>query len=145
MWDKLKKTGQFPHVARWHDFIGGQPPMCDVAQQYNTKRKRVVPPPKDAASTGPSAPAAGGEASHAKRLFRMCSSSQLSRLANLARQADSCTSLNSKAARHLATFLIHPRLASCWVGLQHLVALNALTTVVPCRHGLLRHRPARCR
>ena len=37
MWDKLKKTGKFPHVARWHEFIGTQTPMQDVAQQYDTK------------------------------------------------------------------------------------------------------------
>lgn len=59
VWDKLKQGPKFQHVKRWHDFIGGQQPMCDVAQQHNVKRRRVVPP-KDASTTGQGAPAAGG-------------------------------------------------------------------------------------
>ena len=61
MWDKLRRTGKFLHLARWHDFIGTQTPMQEVAQQYDTKRKRPVPA-KEAAASGSTAAATGGTA-----------------------------------------------------------------------------------
>jgi hypothetical protein len=32
-WDKLKKSGNFPHIARWYDFCDAQPPLRQAAEK----------------------------------------------------------------------------------------------------------------
>jgi hypothetical protein len=49
-WDKLKKSGNFPHIARWYDFCDAQPPLRQAAEKYG--RKRRVEVMKEKADTG---------------------------------------------------------------------------------------------
>ena len=42
-WDKLMLSGNFPHLARWYDFLCGLPELQDVAEQYGPKRRKTTP------------------------------------------------------------------------------------------------------
>lgn len=40
-WDKLKKSGAFPHLARWAAYLDAQRALADVAESYGPKRLKV--------------------------------------------------------------------------------------------------------
>ncbi|GAB4821570.1 hypothetical protein N2152v2_008616 [Parachlorella kessleri] len=42
-WDKLKKSGNFPHLARWYDFLGEVSALREAAEQYGVKRRSAAP------------------------------------------------------------------------------------------------------
>ncbi|KAK9821493.1 hypothetical protein WJX74_002572 [Apatococcus lobatus] len=42
-WDKLMLSGNFPHLARWYNFLCELPELQDVAEQYGPKRRKLTP------------------------------------------------------------------------------------------------------
>lgn len=61
-WEKLRKTGALPHLARWYDYVMTDPALQSVAEQHGprkpTTRKEYV---KEVAAAG----MGGGGESHA--------------------------------------------------------------------------------
>ncbi|KAK9829157.1 hypothetical protein WJX72_004236 [[Myrmecia] bisecta] len=50
-WDKLKRSGSHPHLARWTELVGGVPELAEVLEQHAPKRRRTAGEVnKDAAS-----------------------------------------------------------------------------------------------
>ena len=37
-WEKLRKTGALPHLARWYDFVMTDPDLQSVAEQHGPKK-----------------------------------------------------------------------------------------------------------
>lgn len=37
-WEKLRKTGALPHLARWYDFVMTDPVLKSVAEQHGPKK-----------------------------------------------------------------------------------------------------------
>ena len=37
-WEKLRKTGALPHLARWYDYIMTDPALQSIAEQHGPKK-----------------------------------------------------------------------------------------------------------
>ena len=37
-WEKLRKTGALPHLARWYDYVMTDPVLQSVAEQHGPKK-----------------------------------------------------------------------------------------------------------
>lgn len=37
-WEKLRKTGALPHLARWYDYVMTDPVLTSVAEQHGPKK-----------------------------------------------------------------------------------------------------------
>jgi len=52
-WEKLKKSGAYPHLARWAAFLDAQPELADVAAAHGPyKPKAAAEYAKDLAAAG---------------------------------------------------------------------------------------------
>ena len=52
-WEKLKKSGAYPHLARWAAFLDAQPELADVAAAHGPKKpKSAAEYAKDLAAAG---------------------------------------------------------------------------------------------
>lgn len=52
-WEKLKKSGSYPHLARWAAFLDAQPELAEIATAHGpSKPKSAAEYAKDLAAAG---------------------------------------------------------------------------------------------
>jgi len=52
-WEKLKKSGKYPHLARWAAFLDAQPELAEVAEAHGPYKPRAAAEyAKDLAAAG---------------------------------------------------------------------------------------------